>query len=101
MKHRFLPLARLSALLFCLLPHPSSGMVEIQGLLSSDGQSVDDFGWSVDIDGNTMVVGAPFVDVNGGSTQGAVYLHPGPGGGAVATPAAVAQRLAVGPNPVL
>ena len=42
-------------------------------LVASDAQASDAFGWSVDIDGDTLVVGAWYEDA-GGSNAGAAYV---------------------------
>ncbi len=41
---------------------------------AGDGRPFDQFGNAVAIDGNTMVVGAPFAQVGSAPTQGAVYV---------------------------
>ena len=38
---------------------------EQQKLLASDGVAGDQFGWSVSVDGNTAVIGAPFAEGDG------------------------------------
>jgi hypothetical protein len=53
--------------------------VEIQKIIASDRSIDDEFGWSVDIDGNTIIVGAhqDFEDVNGLNPihhAGSVYI---------------------------
>jgi len=53
--------------------------VEIQKIIASDRSASDEFGWSVDIDGNTIVVGAhkDFEDENGLNPihhAGSVYI---------------------------
>ena len=42
-------------------------------LVASDAQASDAFGWSVDIDGDTLVIGAWYEDA-GGSNAGAAYV---------------------------
>ncbi len=42
--------------------------------LSTDGAAYDNFGYSVDIDGEQMIVGSPYSDIAGVSSQGAAYL---------------------------
>lgn len=44
-------------------------------ITSADGVSGDQFGYSVDIDGNTLVVGARYADVGGEDKQGALYVY--------------------------
>lgn len=46
----------------------------VKTLLPSDGASADLFGWSVGIDGNTIVVGARFADINSYNNVGAAYV---------------------------
>lgn len=43
-------------------------------LRSSDGEDRDRFGWSVDLDGNSIIVGAPSHNGRGGEPLGAVYV---------------------------
>lgn len=43
-------------------------------LTASDGDTEDGFGYSVAIDGDTVVVGAPYDDVNGVVDQGSAYV---------------------------
>src|SRR5208283_813584 len=50
-------------------------------LTASDGAAGDQFGDSVSIDGNTVVVGASEATVNGNSSQGAAYVFTEPGFG--------------------
>ena len=51
---------------------------EVAKLVAADGAADDDFGYSVAIDGNTIVVGAYRDDIDGGdgstSGQGSVYV---------------------------
>jgi hypothetical protein len=42
-------------------------------LTASDGAATDDFGWSVSLSGDTALVGAIAVDVNGQNASGAAY----------------------------
>ena len=63
---------------------PASGWAnatETAKLTASDGAANDNFGQSVAIDGNTVVVGAFFDDVNGVHTAGAAYVFTKPAGG--------------------
>jgi hypothetical protein len=50
-------------------------------LTSSDGLANDDFGYSVAISGNTIVVGAPGATIGGNAFQGAVYVFTEPATG--------------------
>ena len=50
-------------------------------LTSSDGYVGDDFGASVAISGNTVVVGAPYASIGSDFQQGAAYVFVKPGGG--------------------
>jgi YVTN family beta-propeller protein len=45
-----------------------------QKVTANDGATQDNLGWSVSIDGNTAVAGAPNATVNGHSSQGAAYV---------------------------
>jgi uncharacterized repeat protein (TIGR01451 family) len=47
---------------------------EVQHLTASDGAPDDQFGWSVDIDADTIVVGAVEDDGPGGANQGSAYV---------------------------
>ena len=49
--------------------------------LPPDGATNDDFGPSVSISGNTVVVGAPAATVGGNADQGAAYVFTAPAGG--------------------
>lgn len=50
-----------------IFENQSGTWVEIQKIIASDRSIDDEFGWSVDIDGNTIIIGAhqDFEDVNG------------------------------------
>jgi hypothetical protein len=56
-------------------------MFQTAELTASDGTMADDFGWSIAISGNTVVVGAEDATVNGNNDQGAVYVFVKPGSG--------------------
>src|SRR5262249_13816973 len=43
-------------------------------LMAEDGAAFDEFGFSVAISGDTVVVGAPFATINGRIAQGAAYI---------------------------
>ena len=63
---------------------PGSGwanMTQTAKLTASDGAAGDDFGFSVSISGNTVVVGAPNATVGGNAGQGAAYVFTEPGSG--------------------
>ena len=63
---------------------PGSGwanMTQTAKLTASDGAAGDDFGTSVSISGNTVVVGAPDATVGANSGQGAAYVFTEPGSG--------------------
>ncbi len=63
---------------------PSSGwanMTQTAKLTASGGAASDDFGVSVSIDGNTVVVGASGAKVGSNSTQGAAYVFVKPASG--------------------
>ena len=62
---------------------PAGGWATATGdvkLTASDGAADDGFGWSVAVDGATVVVGAPFDD-KGGSGSGSVYVFFEPAAG--------------------
>ncbi|MGA2253266.1 MAG: GH25 family lysozyme, partial [Thermoguttaceae bacterium] len=62
---------------------PASGwtnMVQTAKLTASDG-AVTDFGWSVSINGNTIVVGSQHAVVNGNGYPGAAYVFTEPASG--------------------
>lgn len=50
-------------------------------LTASDGLSGDDFGFSVAISGNTVVVGSPLTTINGNQEQGSAYVFVKPASG--------------------
>lgn len=60
-------------------------------LTASDGANADQFGWSVSIQGNTAVAGAPFANVGANVDQGAAYVFLRSG-----TTWSQQQKLAVG-----
>jgi FG-GAP repeat len=56
-------------------------MVQTAVLTASDKHSGDGFGWSVALDGDTIVVGAPTADPGGRSNAGAAYYFTKPASG--------------------
>jgi hypothetical protein len=50
-----------------------AGWTQTAKLTASDGELGDSLGWSVAIDGNTIVAGAPDKDLLGSNSRGAVY----------------------------
>jgi hypothetical protein len=56
------------------------GWDQVAKLTASDGIADDQFGYSVSIDGETIVIGAPFTDDNG-DRSGSAYLFEKPGTG--------------------
>jgi hypothetical protein len=44
-------------------------------LVASDGGAGDNFGWWIQAEGNTVLIGAPFSIVEGNAAQGAAYLY--------------------------
>lgn len=63
---------------------PASGwknMTQVAKLTASDGAAVDEFGYSVAINGNTVIVGAPQAVRNGGDVAGAAYVFVKPKSG--------------------
>jgi FG-GAP repeat protein len=57
-----------------------SGWVQQQKLIADDGDTVDNFGSSAAISGDTILVGALQAAVEGHANQGAVYYFAGSGG---------------------
>jgi hypothetical protein len=55
--------------------------LQLAELTASDGASTDQFGLSVTIDGNTVVVGAPYANVGSNQGQGAAYVFVKPATG--------------------
>lgn len=53
---------------------------QIARLTAADGAALDNFGWSVAIDGDTALIGAPYADEGGNSDQGAAYVFEFSGG---------------------
>jgi FG-GAP repeat len=70
--------------LFCLLAiHPlvasaatasATTFVELQKVTSDDGATDDQFGWSVAVEGNVALVGAPNTTIGANQAQGSVYV---------------------------
>jgi hypothetical protein len=58
-----------------------ANMIQVAELTASDGAAGDNFGWSVSISANTVVVGAWQATVGGNSDQGAAYVFAEPGSG--------------------
>ena len=58
----------------------AAATTETAVVVSDDLALADDFGWDVAIQGTTLVVGAPFADIEGVSGQGAVYVFEFVGG---------------------
>jgi hypothetical protein len=54
--------------------HSGSTWSEQAKLTTADGAAADFFGWSVALEGDTALVGAPDADVEGSAHQGAVYV---------------------------
>ena len=61
-------------------------MTQTAKLTASDGAADDDFGYSVSISGNTVVVGADDATVGGNAGQGAAYVFTEPGTGWASRP---------------
>jgi hypothetical protein len=53
-----------------------SKWIQQQRVTSTDGATFDRFAWSLSMssDGNTMVVGAPYINISGKSEQGSAYV---------------------------
>lgn len=76
MKRKFFTLVA-AALALQMVPgvEPSAAAtIETAVVVSDDLALADDFGYKVALQGTTLVVGAPFADINGVSGQGAVYV---------------------------
>jgi len=56
-----------------------ANMTQTAKLTASDGAANDEFGWSVAISGNTVVVGADYATVGSNLKQGAAYVFTGSG----------------------
>jgi hypothetical protein len=50
-------------------------------LTASDGDAIDWFGWSVSLNGDTVVVGAPWKNIGANDDQGSAYVFIKPDGG--------------------
>ena len=59
----------------------SGALTESAKLIAADGAFDDQFGKSVAVDGDTIVVGAAFDDDTGGLSQGSAYVFVKPAGG--------------------
>jgi len=55
--------------------------VQAAEVTASDGGNTDQFGWSVGVSGNVVVVGAPFHTVGANAAQGAAYVFVESGNG--------------------
>lgn len=73
-------LALAAALIGLTLASPAAALPELEILTPSDGATYDNFGHSLDVDGDILVIGAPFVDVGANAEQGAVYVFEKIGG---------------------
>ncbi len=58
-----------------------SNYTETARIVASDGDPYYDFGLSVAVSGDVVVVGAPWTEVDGGSQTGAAYVYVKPAGG--------------------
>ena len=72
-KSLFLYFIVLFAVLMCSGFVGASDFIEAKKLLASDGQGFDNFGYSVSISGDLVVVGA-YGDDDNGSESGSAYL---------------------------
>jgi hypothetical protein len=70
-----------AAYVFTRPPGGWSSVVETAKLTASDGLANDNFGSSVDIRGDTIVVGAPSDQIGQNPRQGSAYVFTMPGGG--------------------
>ena len=66
--------------------------------LTSNGSEGDQFGQAVSINGSTIAVGAPYVEVGGKFTQGAAYVFTEPAGGWVDMTPTAELTVASGPG---
>ena len=64
-----------------LYEHKDTGWVQVSKLLASQGVTGDVMGLSLAIDGETIAVGAPLDDNEGGTDAGAVYIFTKPADG--------------------
>jgi hypothetical protein len=55
--------------------------LQLAKLTAPDGAADDDFGWSVSISGNTVVVGEPYATIGANQSQGAAYVFVKPASG--------------------
>ena len=55
---------------------------EVKKLIASDGAAIDEFGWSVAVNGDTIVVGSLLDDVGPNANQGSAYVFSRNQGGA-------------------
>lgn len=60
---------------------PDMPWLQLAELTGSDGTSIDQFGLSVAIDGNSVVVGAPYAKIGSNQAQGAAYVFVKPATG--------------------
>lgn len=56
--------------------HGWKTMTSTAELVASDGQAGDELGWSVWINGKTVVAGAPYATVDGNADEGLAYVFP-------------------------
>ena len=71
-----------AAYVFARTAGGADGWGQVAKLVSDDGVGGDEFGKSVSVDGDTIVVGADLADVGGNSNQGAAYIFARSEGGA-------------------
>jgi hypothetical protein len=68
--------ALLATLLLCPLSRPAGAQMLAQtNVFSPNGTAADNFGTSVSVSGNTLVVGAPYKTLSISGFQGAVYVY--------------------------
>ena len=76
---------------------PSKGgwqsLPENAKLIASDGTTSDQLGYSVAVNGNTVIAGAPFAAVNNNYAQGAAYVYVEPSGGWTEGPLTQTSKL--------
>lgn len=63
-----------------LFERDGDSWVQVHKFVSSDGQSYNNYGHAVTLQGNRVVIGAPFMLVDGAYAGGAVYVYTNTGG---------------------
>jgi len=68
-----------AAVMVMMLSHPKFAFAQacdevVPKLVASDGAPSDNFGWRIDVSGDTAIIGSPFDDNVGGSNAGSAYI---------------------------